>query len=63
MTGRGSAPCSGKSAVLLAGLPAMHHLTTRANLSRQGNATVLNSPHGVIAPAPLMLCVPVTPGM
>jgi hypothetical protein len=28
-----------------------------------GNGIVLNTPHGVTAPAPLMLCVPVTPGM
>jgi hypothetical protein len=28
-----------------------------------GNGIVLNTPHGVTAPAPLMLCVPVMPGM
>jgi hypothetical protein len=29
----------------------------------QGNGIVLKTPHGVTAPAPLMLCVPAIPGM
>jgi hypothetical protein len=37
------------------GLPALHF--------PYGNGIVLNTPHGVAAPAPLMLLVPVTPGM
>ena len=35
----------------------------RFGLPCYGNGIVLNTPHGVTAPAPLMLCVPVMPGM
>ncbi len=35
----------------------------RRRSSCQGSGIVLKTPHGVCAPAPLMLFVPLTPGM
>jgi hypothetical protein len=55
--------CSGEGAVFAIDRPRTSRMTTRVGLSRYDNGIVLNTPHGVTAPAPLMLCVPVMPGM
>jgi hypothetical protein len=69
-TEKAPADSSAGASGVLGEVGVVHHIARRTTgtddrfgLPCYGNGIVLNTPHGVTAPAPLMLCVPVMPGM